>query len=321
MKKYLMLLAIATLSVGCNKMFDANYAGQAKNQPVTLSQGQYFTSYAGTYKSEPFNDVIKDANGNEQRVTSVHHHSNSADGSWNAWDEVEALKGSFQVGYKYNFQSGTYTVTVKDGNNVIELKLNNDKPAGEIVVESNGEGQTFLKFTPVDENGNLKENEQVSIEITSQPDPTKPEQVYSNGTWVVNEFIATTHSATLTKKGLDLYEFASWGKNSVGLDIKDSDLAELEGYKTTNVVITDSSISINFVNGKSFCSKIDITKYNGFQIESLDPNDNLGKYINGTASFTFSKDLCVLSIAGTVKENEQAQGTDVTMMLTLKRAK
>ena len=320
MKKYLMLLAIATLSVGCNKMFDANYAQKAQNQPVTLNQGQYFTSYAGTYKSEPFNDVIKDANGNEQRVTSVHRHSNSADGSWNAWDEVVEVKSVFQVGYKYNFQSGTYIVTVKNGNEVIELKLNNGDSAGEIVVESNGEGQTSITFTPVDEQGNPK-NEQVSIEITSKPDPAKPEQVYSNGTWVVSEFIATTHSATLTKKGLDLYEFATWGKNSVGLDIKESDLAELEGYKAKNVVVTDSSISINFENGKSFCSTIDINKYNGFQIASLDPNDNLGKYINGTASFTFSKDLCVLSIAGSVKENEQAQGTDVTMMLTLKRAK
>lgn len=105
------------------------------------------------------------------------------------------------------------------------------------------------------------------------------------------------------------------------MKVSDADLAKLEGYKATTIVITDSSIAINFENGKSFGSNLDVNQYNGFRLESLDPNDNLGKYLNGTASFTFSGDLCVLSIAGSFKESEsQNEGTPVTLMLTLKRA-
>lgn len=82
MKRFITLFAVALalpILFSCNK---ENTSHGAK--PVTLTQGQYFNSYAGTYVSQTFSDFIKDANGQGQQVTSQHVHSNSADGSWNS---------------------------------------------------------------------------------------------------------------------------------------------------------------------------------------------------------------------------------------------
>lgn len=323
MKKFIIPFAVAlTLPVlfSCNK---DNGTASNGSRPVTLTMGQHFNTFAGTYSSEAKEDVITDNQGNAHHVMSVHRHSNNADGSWVSWDEVVAVKSSIFVGYKYNFQTGTYSVTVKDGDTVIDLQFNDGSNAGEIRVEKNGEGQTSVVFTPINKEGEPDTAHQQVVTVTSKPDPGNPEEIYTNGTWVVNETIATARGLNFSQRNLDVHAIASWAQDNIGVEIKKDDLDALEGYKVKNIVITDSALSLNFENGKSFASSIDIKQYNGFKIENFveGTNSNISEYINGTGSFSFSGDLCILSIAGSFKENKDSQSTPVTIMLTLKRQK
>ncbi len=315
MKKIISLLAVALalpFLFSCNKE-NGNASNGAK--PVTLIQGANF-NLAKTYSS------IKGTwtEGGET-ITTRTVVSTSSDGSFISWDqdEKEATK-AVTITRKYNFQTGTYAVTVKDGKTTITLTLTEGQALGAIVVEESA-GNVTVSFIPVDNAGNLNEEQKAEITIQSEANAGNQDEVYTNGTWIVSETIATARGLNFSRPGLDIHEIASWARENIGVEIKDEDLAELKGYKVKNIVITDSALSLNFENGKSFASNIDIKQYNGFKIENFveDTGNNISDYINGTGRFDFSGDLCVLTISGSFKTNKESESTATSIILTLKR--
>lgn len=257
--------------------------------------------------------------------------STTSDGSFVAWDEdVEGTKAPGDILKKYNFRYGTYEVKVTETEDKIQKTLEltvagEDKPFGAVVIESakdesvqQSPSVTFVPANdegeiPADEQGKIDTTDAVEGEITSSADESNPNEVITNGTWVVQETIALVRGANFSKPGMDVHAFAQWVHETLNL-ISENDVKEVEGYKVSNLLITDSMLTLCFENNKFFSSNVDIKNVQSFKIEDfLEKNSKVSEYINGTGSLSFDQDLCVLSIDGSIK------GTKAQIALTLKR--
>lgn len=327
MKKHLLLSALVALPVlfACNKSFDANYANQIKNQPVTIPTGANI-SQAGTYMTQ--GSPKKDKEGHQETyqgkdVMTRTVFSTNADNGCVSWKEdyIEATKATkVTIIRKYDFQTGTYALTttvtddkgavttikltLSDGQDVsIEISKDGDKDKVEIIVSHQDEG------------GNTVEDQRIEVEeITT---PNNQDAVTINGTWTVKSTVVSTRSATLNRDGLDIHGVAEWA-NSLGL-VEEKDVQETVGYKVTNVIITDSALSINFENGKSFASTLNIASLSSFTVEDFAGNDSdsVKKYFNGTGSFELNGSKCILAIQGELKGQNDNSVTPISVILTL----
>ncbi len=318
MKKMLTLFAVALalpLLFSCNKDNSANGGAQ----PVTLTQGENF-NLAKTFSYEK---GTKEEGG--QTIVTRTIISTSSDGSFISWDQDETETKAVTILKKYNFQTGTYSVTVKDGTTTVTLSLTEEQALRAIVVEEH-EGKSTVSFIPLTEEGDIPVTSSgdydtsnvATVEIESEADGSNQTEVYTNGTWTVSETIAMARGADFSKPGLDLYEFASWASETLGV-VSEEEIKELEGYKLSKLIITDSALSISFENGKSFATDIDLSSLDGFEVKDFANGDSqaeskISEYINGTGKFEFSGDLCILSLDGELKG-----GQAVSIILTLKR--
>lgn len=326
-----MLLAIVTLSVGCNKMFDANYAKDLTNKPVTvtaganINQAKTYTT-PGEQKFENGQPVTQDG----QNVMTRSSYAMNADGDCSTWDEdyvesEEGTRASVQVRVlrRYNYRTGKYTVTttVSGGNTTTAIRLtldDNQDIAINIFKEGNVD-KVEITVSHTDDQGNVTQDNQIEwsledMDVTS-PDPADPNASLINGTWHVQNTIVTARGATFNRPGLDAHSIAEWAKD---LDIiNEKDVEGTVGWKVKNVMIMDSSLSINFENDKSFSSTV--SSLSNFTVQDFDQNSEIGKYFNGTGSFNLSGELCVLSINGSIKGDNGNSATPITITLTLSK--
>ncbi len=320
MKKILILLAIVTLAAGCNKMFDANYANDLKNKPVTVTAGANINQ-AKTYTT---NGQPKVENGETVKeggldVFTRSVFSTNADGDCTTWDEdyVEETKATtVKILRRYNFRTGKYTVTttVSDGNTTtaIRLTLDNNQDININISQEGNVEKVEITVSHKDEQGNVSEDKKYEVELdVTAPDPSDPNAAIINGTWHVQNTLAKARSATYNTTGLDIHGIAEWAKD---LElIKEEDVAATEGYNVTSVMIMDSSITINFEKAKPFATTV--TSFSNFTVEDFaGSNSEVSKYFNGTGSFEFSGDLCIFTVEGSVKGESE---TPITITLTL----
>lgn len=323
MKKILILLAIVTLAAGCNKMFDANYANDLKNKPVTvtaganINQAKTYTT-PGEQKYENGQPVTEDG----LNVMTRSSYSLNADGDCVTWDEdyVEETKATtVKILRRYNFRTGKYTVTTTvSGDNAttaIRLTLTDNQNVSIKISQEGNVDKVEIVVSHKDEQGKTFEDKKIEVEMENMdittPDPANPNAAIINGTWHVQNTLAEARSATYNTTGLDIHGIAEWAK---GLElIKEEDVAATEGYNVTSVMIMDSSITINFEKAKPFATTV--TSFSNFTVEDFaGSNSEVSKYFNGTGSFEFSGDLCIFTVKGSVKGESE---TPITITLTL----
>ncbi|MBP5397011.1 MAG: hypothetical protein J6Y32_00015 [Bacteroidales bacterium] len=328
---FLSIALVLPLLLACNK----DNGGTDLGAGSSIQKGENF-DVAKTYS------YVAPENGNQQGGQSQGQNeeqnfitrtcvSTTSDGSFVAWDEDVATKAVGDVIKKYNFRYGTYVVKVNETEEktvkTLELTVQGEeKPFGALVIESpkeeSAQAPSTVSFVPANEQGELPADEQGNIDTTggveseiesSAEDSDNPNEAQTNGTWVVQETIAIVRGANFSKPGLDVHAFASWAYETLGI-INANDVKEVEGYKVSNLMITDSMLTLCFDNGKFFSSNVDLKNVQSFKIEDFfEKNSKVGEYINGTGKIEFSGDLCVLTIDGAIK------GTKATIALTLKR--
>ncbi|MCR4564851.1 MAG: hypothetical protein K5651_02035 [Bacteroidales bacterium] len=322
-------IAILSLICACNKTFDQSYADKHSNQPVTVTQGEN-VNLAKTFAIKDAKTKLDENNqpvmeeGKEVKVRSMI--STNADGSWVSWDqdeiEVEGTRAtitSVKVLRTYNYKRGTYTVKVET------TEDNGAKTVIKFTDNTNAEGfsleitPTTITYIPVDENDNVIEGGIVELEISSEPDVTDSDEVLINGNWSVDQTEVSFRGLNVTKKGLDAFAIASWAQENFNAFEKAEDMEKLKGYNAETILITDSSVSIDFTNGESYTAIASIT--DGISIETFvsKPEDieNVKKYFNGNLTHTFMSNYCFLKIKGTLKTSETQNEAD-PIMLTLR---
>lgn len=334
MKKYLILSALVALPLlfACNKTFNADYANQMTGKPIAIVPGENIDVAQtlvteGTPKTNEQGQQEKDKETGLDIMTRSSYSLN-ADNDCLVWDEdyvEEPTKASTTVKIlrRYNFRTYKYTVEVKEEQgNVTTIKLDVDENQDiSINITKQGETEKVEIVVSHEENGQTVIDQEIKVETVTVPDTNNEEVVSINGTWKVKTTTAIYRGLTFNRDGLDVHAIAQWANQNGWL--KEEDVKGAEGYNVTSVMITDSAIAINFENGKSFATSFDSNSLSSFDVKDFggDENDkdSVSKYFNGTGSFSFFENLCILSINGNLKAQDDSSDTKVEFKLSLIR--